>query len=110
MTHLVLDQGNTYENVSLNFIDALYNIVKSNTLDSSSYLKGNLRTTKAYDDAVTYLTDKYSQLHIDVTGKSYIRYEDPNFNDIIKNISIAGGDGTGVDKNQTRIYSLTDFW
>jgi hypothetical protein len=56
------------------------------------------------------LTDKYSQLHIDVTGKSYIRYEDPNFNDIIKNISIAGGDGTGVDKNQTRIYSLTDFW
>ena len=102
MKHLYIKQNNNVEIVSLDIIEKLYKISQGEGLDSTSDLIGNLQCTRAYDDAVTYLTTKFKNLQINVTDGSYIRFAD----DAVRQICATNwGDGTGITAAQAAAVS-----
>ena len=102
MKHLYIKQNNNVEIVSSDIIEKLYKISQGEGLDSTSDLIGNLQCTHAYDDAVTYLTTKFKNLQINVTGGSYIRFAD----DAVRQICATNwGDGIGITAAQAAAVS-----
>ena len=97
MKHLKLKQNSNTEIVTSAIIEKLYQLVSNNTLDSSSSLSGNLQSPNAYEDAVNYLTNKFSDLSINITNGSYIRFADSNTEQIC---ATNWGDGTGITTTQ----------
>ena len=76
MSHLNLSQStSSVEVVSSVIIDKLYELAQTN-LDESSDVQGNIQVNHAYEDAVTYLLNKFPNLQINVTSGAYIRFAD----------------------------------
>ena len=106
MNHLIIEQNNTIGNpevVTSDIIDKVYKTDVNNTLDGTSNVKGYLQCSRAYEDAVAYLTNKYPDLHINVTSGLYIRFKDLN----MQNACAKWGDGTGLTKTQAA--AVTDL-
>ena len=101
MKHLYIKQNNNVEIVSSDIIEKLYQISQGG-LYSTSDLIGNLQCTHAYGDAVTYLTTKFKNLQINVTGGSYIRFADK---EVEKICAANWGDGTGITTTQAAVVS-----
>ena len=95
MKHLYIKQNNNVEIVSSDIIEKLYQISQGEGLDSTSDLIGNLQCTHAYDDAVTYLTTKFKNLQINVTGGAYIRFADSNVLPVLLTY-LTPNDGVGI--------------
>lgn len=112
MTHLRIEQNNITENVTTGIISKLYQYAKeikdyeeANDIEASQVsLKGNLAVAKAYADDVTYLTNKFPDLHITAQAL-YMKFADPEVERVL--ISTIG-DGTGVTLDDTRAYTSTD--
>ena len=93
MTHLKIQQNNgAVEEVSSTVISKLYDIVRNNTLDSTSDLVGRLHTSATFQSYITYLTDRFDELYIDAT-KIYIDFEDP---EVARILATNWGDGIGL--------------
>ena len=89
------------EVVSTAVIDKLYELAQTN-LDESSDVQGNLQVTRAYEDAVSYLLNKFSNLQINVTSGTYLRFADS----VVQSICATNwGDGTGITKTQAAIVN-----
>lgn len=83
MTHLVLNQSlNITENVSSAVIDKLYELAKTSDVEDlnnsvSMSLRGNITPSAAFEDAVSFLKDKFENLIInEPSGGYYIRFKD----------------------------------
>ena len=102
MTHLNLNQTtSSIEVVSSTIIDKLYELAQTN-LDETSNVQGNLQVVHAYEDAVTYLLNKFPNLQINVTSGAYIRFADS----AVKAICAANwGDGTGITLMQASVVN-----
>lgn len=106
MNHLIIEQNNTTGNpevVTSDIIDKVYKTDVNNTLDGTSNVKGYLQCFRAYEDAVAYLTNKYPDLHINVTSGLYIRFKDS----AMQAACAKWGDGTGLTKTQAA--NVTDL-
>lgn len=107
MRHLKIEQTTSLIEISdKNVISKLYEIASSNELDATSDLKGNLQVTKAYKKHVDYLTQKFSQLQINVTQGLYISFEDSTIENLIKQYV---GDGIGVMESDMRQQNSISF-
>ena len=104
ITHLNLNQTtSSIEVVSSTIIDKLYELAQTN-LDETSNVQGNLQVVHAYEDAVTYLLNKYPNLQINVTSGAYIRFADSAVQAIC---GANWGDGIGITVAQvTAVASL----
>ena len=102
ITHLNLNQTtSSIEVVSSTIIDKLYELAKTN-LDETSNVQGNLQVVHAYEDAVTYLLNKFPNLQINVTGGAYIRFAD---NAVATICAKNWGDGIGTSLVQASIVN-----
>ena len=102
MSHLNLNQTtSSIEVVSSSVIDKLYELAQT-SLDETSDVQGNLQVTHAYEDAVSYLLAKYTNLQINVTGGAYIRFTDLAVQAIC---ATNWGDGVGITTLQASIVS-----
>ena len=101
INHLNIEQAtSSIEVVSSSVIDKLYELAQNPSLDVSSNIQGNLQVSRAYEDAVTFLTNKFSNLQINVTGGTYIRFSDS----LVQSICATNwGDGNGVTSLQERL-------
>lgn len=126
MTNLNIQQGQNIEIVSSEIIKKLYEAALSVPTPSEgeqddAYMSGNLQVDKTYRTYVSYLTARFSDLHINVTGDYYIPFEDPNVLSVLmaNNISSDGigiteGDASTANlgtifKNNTTITSFNGF-
>ena len=98
MTHLNLNQTtSSIEVVASSIIDKLYELAQNPSLDANSTIQGNLQCTHAYEDAVTYLLNKFPSLQINVTGGAYVRFADSN----VKNVLVQHiGNSDGITAQQ----------
>ena len=71
MTHLLIEQ-NGIERVSPSIISTLDNLTKTGQTDATSNLKGTLTTSTAYQNPVTRLTNRFSELTI--VPDTYLAY------------------------------------
>ena len=102
MTHLRIEQNTITENVTFDVIHKLYETAKAiidaeeanDVQESQVSLKGNLQVSKAYEDEVNWLEAKFPDLHINVTGGFYFKFEDPIAEQFWANTPV--GDGAGV--------------
>lgn len=119
--HLEIKQNSLQENVSAEVIDRLYNLTYEDStlgidpvVDSQrGDIVGNIISPAAYEDAVSFLRDKFGPdvanniegLTITVTDNNYyVRFKDPIFGQAcIKKYS---NNGVGVTK--TRLAAVTD--
>ena len=110
MNTLRIQQGNNIEVVTTNIIKKLYDVALSipTPLEGETdpvYLSGNLQVDKTYATYVEYLTGRFPDLHINVTGAYYVIFEDPEVERILKtNISSDDVGVTTVD-----CENVTDF-
>ena len=104
MTNLTIEQNTSaVENVNSAVIDKLYTL--SQDQDIQIQLQGNIITTAAYEDAVTYLRQKYPNLTITIQDNNYyIRFADSEVERVLVENSISS-DGIGVSKNDALLLS-----
>lgn len=106
MTHLRIEQNNIPEQVNATIIRKLHEVALSvpepNVGEEDAvYLAGTLQTAYAYRSDVDYLTDRFTDLYINVITDYYVEFEDP----IIKQYCASNyGDGVGVTENA--VYSV----
>lgn len=106
MTNLRIEQNNIPEQVNATIIHKLYEValsVPEPNVDEedAAYLAGTLQTSYAYRSDVDYLTDRFTDLYINVITDYYVELEDP----IIKQYCASYyGDGVGVTENA--VYSV----
>lgn len=113
MTHLRVEQNTITENVTSDVIHKLYETAKviidneelNEVEESQVSLKGNLQVPKAYKDEVDWLEAKFPNLHINVTGGLYFKFEDPEVLRVL--LANNWGDGSGV--TTTDILSRTSI-
>lgn len=126
MTNLNIQQGQNIEIVSTETIKKLYETALSVPTPSEgeqddAYMSGNLQVDKTYRTYVSYLTTRFPDLHINVTGDYYIPFEDPNVESVLMANNISS-DGIGITegdaatanlgtifKNNTSITSFNEF-
>ena len=102
ITHLNLNQTtSSIEVVTSAIIDKLYELAQTN-LDETSNVQGNLQVVHAYEDAVTYLLNKFPNLQINVTQGAYIRFADSAVASIC---ATNWGDGIGTSLVQASIVN-----
>lgn len=107
MIHLRINQDSGIEVVSAAVIEALYTIATSDAYEyHKDDLTGTLMVDKAYEDSVEYLTEKYPDLHISITGDKYIRFIDPEVGRIFAS---RWGDGIGCTYTDTRGHTSLTF-
>ena len=101
MTHLRIEQSqSSVENVNIDTIEKLYQFAKiSNVEDQnnnfSMYLSGNILSSRAYEDSVLYLRQKFPNLIISVQDNNYyIRFADSEVERILVESSLCS-DGIG---------------
>lgn len=95
---LIINQNNdaNYEEpVTSQVIDKLYNLSKNNALTQDSYLRGRIKATKAYTDAVDYLNEEFGPDLIVSADVSYIRFEDPEVERVLMANNFSS-DGIGI--------------
>lgn len=102
MEHIKIEQNSNVEVVDSNIIHKLAE--EAQDCDASSNMTGNLQTTKAYEDDVDFLTNKFPGLSINATQGLYLRIADPAVQNIL---ATNFGDGTGITKAQAQ--SLQHF-
>ena len=105
ISHLNLNQTtSSIEVVTSAIIDKLYELAQTN-LDETSDVQGNLQVVHTYEDAVTYLLNKFPNLQINVTSGAYIRFADQT----VASICMTNwGDGIGVaTTNVANVTSLS---
>ena len=100
MTHLNIQQGQNIEVVSTNLIKKLYEAALSvpeplEGEQDAAYMSGNLQVNKSYRTQVEYLTNRFDDLHINITASYYIEFEDPEVLRILLANNI-GADGIGI--------------
>lgn len=106
MTHLRIEQNNIPEQVNATIIRKLHEVALSVPEpnvgeEDAAYLAGTLQTAYAYRSDVDYLTDRFTDLYINVITDYYVEFEDP----IIKQYCASHyGDGVGVTENA--VYSV----
>lgn len=106
MTHLRIEQNNIPEQVNATIIRKLHEVALSvpepNVGEEDAvYLAGTLQTAYAYRSDVDYLTDRFTDLYINVITDYYVEFEDS----IIKQYCASYyGDGVGVTENA--VYSV----
>lgn len=108
------------ELVDKNLISKLYQEAKlikdyeelNDVQESQVDLSGNLQVDKAYGDEVDWLNNMFANLHINIIGSRYIKFEDPYAQEFWANTSFIG-DGIGVTmenlKNLTDTHNRTLF-
>lgn len=104
MKHIKIEQTNIAETVTSQLINKLYKYCTNDELDNTSNIKGNLYSLHAYEDEVNYLTDKFKDLIINISGEYYVKFVDDVFANLVIN---EYGDGAGVFKAQ--LNSVTNF-
>ena len=72
MTHLNIQQGSNVEIVTTQIIKKLYDAALSvpeplEGEQDAAYMSGNLQVDKSYRAQVEYLTNRFDDLHINVT-------------------------------------------
>lgn len=77
MTHLNIQQGQNIEVVSTKLIQKLYEAALSvpeplEGEQDAAYMSGNLQVDKSYRSQVEYLTNRFDDLHINVTAGYYM--------------------------------------
>lgn len=110
MTHLNIQQGQNIEVVSTNLIKKLYEAALSvpeplEGEQDAAYMSGNLQVDKSYRAQVEYLTNRFDDLHINVTVGYYMLFHDSAVNDVLKNTI---GDGIGVLESQLKAANPKD--
>lgn len=108
MTNLIIQQGNTPENISSTVIDKLYRLALQNTEAGIPVmeLSGSITPNAAYEDAVAYLRAKFPNLTININiDDCYIRFADNAVKNKLLNSGI--GDTIGVTFAQAAIADLT---
>lgn len=110
MTHLNIQQGSNVEIVSAQIIKKLYDtaLTVSEPLEGetdAAYMSGNLQVNKASRKACTYLTTRFPNLHINVTGDYYIDFEDSILGNRL--ISLCSSDGVGVTETDAANVTFT---
>lgn len=100
---LTIKQNNTAEQVTSPLIDKLYLLSSGGTLTQDSTLEGVLSTQLAYEDAVSYLQERYTGLTINALNY-YIRFADPNVLSVLLNAGF--GDGTGITTSEAATDSF----
>ena len=104
MTNLTIEQNTSaVENVNSAVIDKLYTLSQDQNIQTQ--LQGNIITTAAYEDAVTYLRQKYPNLTITIQDNNYyIRFADSEVERVLVEKSISS-DGIGISKNDALLLS-----
>lgn len=110
MTHLNIQQGSNVEIVSAQIIKKLYDtaLTVSEPLEGqtdAAYMAGNLQVNKASRKACTYLTTRFPNLHINVTGDYYIDFEDSILGNRL--VSLCSSDGVGVTETDAANATFT---
>ena len=110
INHLNIEQAtSSIEVVSSSVIGKLYELAQNPSLDSGSNVQGNLQVVHAYEDAVSYLLNKFPNLQINVTGGAYIRFADNTVLSILLN-NLTPNDGIGITSLQTQVISNIGYW
>ena len=110
MTHLNIQQGQNVEVVSTNLIKKLYEAALSvpeplEGEQDDAYMSGNLQVDKTYRTQVSYLTTRFPDLHINVTGSYYIPFEDSNVQSVLMANNISS-DGIGITEGDASTANL----
>lgn len=104
--HLVINQPtDRTEQVTGACIDKLYNLSKSDTLDSTSYLRGSINAAGAYEDAVTFLNTMWGPDLIVTAGSYYIRFADPEVESVLKT-ALNKAEGEGITTQEAAVTDL----
>ena len=110
MIHLNIQQGQNIEVVSANLIKKLYEAALSvpeplEGEQDAAYMSGNLQVDRSYRSYVQYLTDRFHDLHINVTDSYYIPVEDS----AVLNVLLANniGDGVGITEAEAANATFT---
>lgn len=110
MNTLKIEQNSVPELVNVNIIHKLYEVALSiprlDNEESSVHLEGNLQTPYAYRDEVNYLTDRFSDLHMNVTSDYYIKFEDE---DVLSVLISKGFSSDGAHITETDASNVTFF-
>ena len=111
MTHLRIEQNNIPETVSAAIIRKLYETALSvpepnEGEEDSAYLSGTLQTPYAYKSHVDYLTERFSNLYINVTSDYYIEFTDPKVEQYL--IAAGIGDGVGITYSDAASTDIGD--
>ena len=103
---LTIKQSNTPEIVTSELIDGLYNLSSGGNLANDSELEGNLQTTAAYEDSVTYLTSHFPRLAINAASY-YIRFADPAVEEALK-LKMGKDESEGITTQEASSLALND--
>ena len=111
MTHLNIQQGQNVEVVTTQIIKKLYEAALSvpeplEGEQDAAYMSGNLQVAKTYRSQVEYLTNRFDDLHINVTDSYYIPFEDSAVLNVLLANNI-GSDGIGVTEAEAANATLT---
>lgn len=111
MTHLNIQQGQNIEVVSTSIIKKLYEVALSvpeplEGEQDAAYMSGNLQVDRTYKAQVQYLTNRFNDLHINVTDSYYIPFEDSNVLSVLLTNNI-GADSTGITEAEAANATLT---
>ena len=112
MTHLNIQQGQNIEVVTTQIIKKLYEAALSvpeplEGEQDAAYMSGNLQVNKSYRALVEYLTNRFDDLHINVTDSYYIPFEDSAVLNVLLANNI-GSDGIGVTEAEATNATLTN--
>ena len=103
MNNIYVSQDNSVlKRVDENLIEFLYNISKSQSEQTTQYMKGRLEVPHGFQDAINFLTGKFSDLYINSLEGPYIRFEDSVVN---QKLAERIGDGVGVTVQQAQSLS-----
>ena len=110
MTHLNIQQGQNIEVVSTSIIKKLYEVALSVPEPSegeqdAAYVSGNLQVDRTYRAQVQYLTNRFNDLHINVTDSYYIPFEDSNVQSVLMANNISS-DGIGITETDASTANL----
>lgn len=103
MNNIYVSQDNSVlKRVDENLIEFLYNISKSQSEQTTQYMKGRLEVPHGFQDAINFLTGKFSDLYINSLEGPYLRFEDSVVN---QKLAERIGDGVGVTVQQAQSLS-----
>lgn len=109
MNSLIIQQGNISENVPSIVIDKLYRLALTSKVEDPNNaleisLSGNISPVSAYEDAVTYLRNKFPNLTINTPSSGfYIRFADNAIEQLC--ISNFSSDGVGLSTGDAQSVS-----
>ena len=108
MNSLRIQQGFNVEIVSAQLIEKLYNTALSvpepqDGEADAAYISGNLQVVKASRKKCNYLTNRFPNLSINVTGVYYVDFEDPEVERVLMANKVASD---GINITETDVTNL----